>query len=76
MSVPNFTKPFFLKCDALGSGLGAMLTQEGQSIAFTIKQLCDQNFRKSTYEKQMMVILHEVDNLVIVSPQVTFPNQN
>jgi len=30
-------------------------------LTFTSKQLCDRNLGKSTYEKEMMVILHAVD---------------
>lgn len=30
-------------------------------MAFTSKQLCDQNLVKSTYEKEMMTILHAVE---------------
>jgi hypothetical protein len=35
--------------------------QEGYPLAFTSKQLCDRNLGKSTYEKEMMVILHAID---------------
>ena len=59
--VPDFTEPFVLECDALGSYLGAMLTQQGRPLAFTSKKLCDRHLGKSTYEKEMMEILHAVD---------------
>ena len=59
--VPNFNKPFVLECDALGTSLGVVLTQEGMSITFTSKQLCDHNLEKSTYDKEIMAILHAVD---------------
>jgi hypothetical protein len=35
--------------------------QEGFPMAFTDKKLCDSNLGKSTNEKEMMVILHEVE---------------
>ena len=61
LPMPNFTKTFVLECDASRLGLGAMLTQEGWSLTFTGKQLCDCNLGKSTYEKEMMAILHAVE---------------
>jgi len=59
--VPDFTKYFALECDASRIGLGTILTQEGRPLAFIGKQLCDKNLGNSTYEKEMMAILHAVD---------------
>ncbi len=36
----------FVLTDALGDGLGVILTQEGQPITFTSKKLCDSNLVK------------------------------
>jgi hypothetical protein len=58
--VPYLTKPFILKCNASIGGLGAVLMQERRPLAFTSKQLCERNFIKETYEKEMMAILHAV----------------
>jgi len=35
--------------------------QEGLSLVFNSKQLCDHNLGKPTYEKEMMVILHTME---------------
>jgi len=35
--------------------------QEGQPLAFTIEQLSGNNLGQSTYEKEIMAILHAVD---------------
>ena len=37
LAMSYFTKPFVLKCDALGIGLGNILTQEGRPLTFTSK---------------------------------------
>ena len=59
--MPNFTNTFVLECDASRKGLTAVLMQEGIPLAFTSKQLCDKNLGKSTYGKEMMAIIHEID---------------
>jgi hypothetical protein len=35
--------------------------QEGQSLAFTSKQLSEKNLGKPIYEKEMLAILHAVE---------------
>ena len=60
--VTNFSKTFVLECDASSKGLGVTLMQEGRPLPFTNKKLCDINLGKSTYEKEMMAILHVVEN--------------
>jgi hypothetical protein len=59
--VPDFNKTFVLECDSLSRGLRVVLMQEGFPLTFTSKQLCDLNLGKSTYEKEMMAILHTVE---------------
>ena len=56
--VSDYTKPFLSECDAFGTGLGVALIQEGRPLAFISKQLCDRNMGNTTYEKEMMAILH------------------
>jgi hypothetical protein len=59
--LPDFNKTFVLECDALGKDIGAVLMQDGRPLVFTNKQLSERHLGQSTYEKEMLAILHVVD---------------
>ena len=60
LAMPNFSKPFTIDSDACDNGLGDVLLQDEHPIAFTSKSLSGKNLAASTYEKEMMAILHVV----------------
>jgi hypothetical protein len=57
---PGFNKKKLVESDASITSIGAVLTQDGQPLAFTSQALSGHNLDKSTYEKEIMAILHVV----------------
>jgi len=55
--LPNFDVPFTLETDASGSGLGAILMQQGKPIAYFSKALGPKAQALSMYEKEALTIL-------------------
>ena len=60
LAMPDFSKPFTIESDACDNGLGFVLLQDEHPIVFTNKSLSGKNLYASTYEKEMMAILHVV----------------
>jgi len=46
-----------IECDARGTGLGAILMQDGQPIAFLSKALKGKALHLSTYEKELLSLV-------------------
>ena len=56
----DFTKTFIVEAEASGGGLGAVIMQEAHPIAFYNKALFGRALGWSTYEKELMAIVHSV----------------
>lgn len=57
LALPDFSQPFVLEADASGTGLGAVLMQNGKPISFLSRTLGTKASAASTYEKEAMAIL-------------------
>ena len=57
LALPNFSEPFTLEIDAFGTGLGAVIMQQGRPLAYYISTLGPTNAALSTYEKEALAII-------------------
>lgn len=57
LALPDFEQPFILVTDASGTGIGAVMLQQGREIAYYSKALCPTNAALSTYEKEALAII-------------------
>jgi hypothetical protein len=57
LGLPNFSKPFVIECDASGGGIGAVLMQSGQPLAYLSQGLKGKNLSLSTYEKELIALV-------------------
>ena len=61
LALLDFSLPFHNETDASGSGIGAVLQQNGHPIAFISKALSPRNQGLSVYEKEYLAILMAVE---------------
>ena len=57
LSLPDFTKPFIIECDASGVGVGAVLMQEGRPLAFLNHALFEVKQSLSIYDKELFALV-------------------
>jgi hypothetical protein len=58
LSQPDIEKPFDVYCDVSGSGLGCVLMQEGQVIAYASRQLRRHEEHYPTHDLELAVVVH------------------
>ena len=56
LTTPDFTQPLVIECDTSGIGIGVVLMQENNPIAFFSKSLAERWWGKSAYEKELMAL--------------------
>ncbi|WVZ61804.1 hypothetical protein U9M48_011620 [Paspalum notatum var. saurae] len=61
LALPAFQLPFIIETDACGEGIGAVLMQRGQPVAFLSKGLSDKHKSLSIYEKEFLALIMAVE---------------
>jgi len=61
LALPNFQEPFVIETDACQDGVGAVLMQHGQPVAYLSKALSGRNKHISIYEKEFLALIMAVE---------------
>jgi hypothetical protein len=58
LSLPDFSQPFILECDASGEGVGVVLMQNTHPIAYESRKLRGPESLYTIYDKEMLATMH------------------
>lgn len=61
LAMPNFQLQFTVETDACQDGIGAVLMQQGQPVAFLSKALGDKHKKLSICEKEFLALIMAVE---------------
>lgn len=61
LALPNFQLPFTVETDACAEGIGAVLMQSGQPVAYLNKALGEKHKALSIYEMEFLALIMAVD---------------
>ncbi|CAL8152375.1 unnamed protein product [Prunus armeniaca] len=61
LALLDFNKDFVIECNASNGGIGAILSQDCHPIAYLSKALSTKNRSPSVYDKEMMAIVHAME---------------
>jgi hypothetical protein len=63
LAPPELGKPFKMVLDASGVGLGAVLLQDGRSVAFKSRKLSPAQQNYTITEQEMLTVIHDLKTL-------------
>jgi hypothetical protein len=58
--LPDFHKPFQVKCDASGMAIGVVLSQDDKPISYFSEKLNDDKKKYSTYDKEFYAVIQDL----------------
>jgi hypothetical protein len=58
LTMPDMEKPFSIYCDASGQGLGCVLMQDGQVVAYASRQLRKHEEKYPTQDLELAAVVH------------------